>query len=154
MHNQNMNTRATTGEYMLLFRGPHWDRGLGGEELQEVMNNVMAWFDGLNQRGKIKAGQPLAPQGRIISGTNGAFVVDGPFAESKEAVGGYLLLEADDFSEARDIARSMPALRYGVSVEVRPVLAECPIFARHPDIVRRAQERVGRVTQPLAEVAA
>jgi hypothetical protein len=69
-------------------------------------------------------------------------------------VGGYLLLEADDFSEARDVARSMPALRYGVSVEVRPVLAECPIFARHPDIVRRAQERVGRVTQPLAEVAA
>jgi hypothetical protein len=154
MHNQTINTQATTGEYMLLFRGPHWDRGLGGEELQKVMDNVMAWFEGLNERGKIKGAQPLAPQGRIISGTNGRFVVDGPFAESKEAVGGYLLLRADDFSEALEIARSMPALRYGVSVEVRPVLAQCPVFERHPDIVRRAQRGVGRVMEPLAEVAA
>ena len=131
---------------MLLFRGPHWDRGLGGEELQQVMDNVMAWFEGLNQRGKIKASQPLAPQGRIISGTNGRFVL--------EAVGGYLLLRADDFSEAVEIARSMPALRYGVTVEVRPVLAQCPIFERHPDIVRRAREPVDRVMEPLAEIAA
>jgi hypothetical protein len=154
MHNQNMNTQATTGEHMPLFRGPHWDRGLAEEELQQVMDNVMVWFEGLNQRGKIKASQPLGPQGRIISGTNGRFVVDGPFAESKEAVGGYLLLRADDFSEAVEIAQSMPTLRYGISVEVRPILAECPIFERHPDIVRRAREATDRVTEPLAEIAA
>ena len=149
-----MNTQVTTGEHMLLFRGPHWDRGLDREELQQVMDNVMAWFEGLNQRGKIKAGQPLASQGRIISGTNGRFVVDGPFAESKEAVGGYLLLQAEDLNEAVEIARSMPALRYGVTVEVRPVLAQCPIFERHPEVVRRAQERFDQVAEPLAEVAA
>ena len=56
----------------------------------------MAWFEGLNARGKIKARQPLGAQGRIISGTNGRLVVDGPFAESKEAVGGYLVLQADN----------------------------------------------------------
>ena len=105
---------------MLLFRGPHWDRGLSPDELQATMDKVMAWFEGLNARGKVKASQPLGAQGRIISGGNGNLVVDGPFAESKEAVGGYLVLQADDLSEAVEIARSMPTLNRGISVEVRP----------------------------------
>jgi hypothetical protein len=136
-----MNTEITTGEYMLLFRGPHWDRGLSTNELQQVMNKVMAWFEGLSERGKIKGAQPLGGQGRVISGTDGQFVVDGPFTETKEAVGGYLVLQADSANEAVEIARSIPTLRYGVSVEVRPILAECPIFQRHPELVRRAQDR-------------
>jgi hypothetical protein len=77
----------------------------------------------------------------VISGTDGQFVVDGPFTETKEAVGGYLVLQADSANEAVEIARSIPTLRYGVSVEVRPILAECPIFQRHPELVRRAQDR-------------
>lgn len=126
---------------MLLFRGPHWDKGLSADELQQAMDNVMSWFEGLNERGKIKAGQPLGAEGRTISGTNGRLVVDGPFTETKEAVGGYLALQADSFDEAIEIARSMPTLRYGISVEVRPILAECPIFARHPELVRRAKNQ-------------
>ena len=135
-----MNTETTTGEYMLLFRGPHWDKDLSTDELQQTMDKVMAWFERLDQRGKVKGAQPLSSQGRTISGTNGRFVVDGPFTETKEAVGGYLVLQADSFEEAVEVARANPALRYGVSVEVRPILAECPIFARHPEIVRRAEE--------------
>ena len=126
---------------MLLFRGPHWDRGLSTDELQQVMNKVMAWFEGLSERGKIKGAQPLGGEGRVISGTDGRFVMDGPFTETKEAVGGYLVLQADSLTEAVEIARSIPTLRYGVSVEVRPILAECPIFQRHPELVRRAQDR-------------
>ena len=126
---------------MLLFRGPHWDKGLSTNELQQAMNDVMAWFEGLNERGKIKGAQPLGGQGRVISGTDGRFVVDGPFAESKETVGGYLILQVDSLEEAVEIARSMPTLRYGISVEVRPILAECPILQRHPELVRRANHR-------------
>ena len=126
---------------MLLFRGPHWDRGLSTDELQQAMNKVMAWFEGLNERGKIKGAQPLSGQGRVISGSDGRFVVDGPFSETKEAVGGYLVLQADSLDEAVEIARSMPTLRYGISVEVRPILAECPIFQRHPDLIRRETDR-------------
>ena len=126
---------------MLLFRGPHWDRELSTDELQQTMDKVMAWFEGLNERGRIKGAQPLGGQGRVISGTDGRFVVDGPFTETKEAVGGYLVLQADSANEAVEIARSIPTLRYGVSVEVRPILAECPIFQRHPELLRRAQDR-------------
>jgi len=126
---------------MLLFRGPHWDRRLSTDELQQVMDRVLAWFEELGERGKIKGAQPLGGQGRVISGTDGRFVVDGPFTETKEAVGGYLVLQADSQNEAVEIARSVPTLRYGNSVEVRPILAECPIFQRHPELVRRANDR-------------
>jgi len=136
-----MSTETTTGEYMLLFRGPHWDRRLSTDELQQVMDRVLAWFEELGERGKIKGAQPLGGQGRVISGTDGRFVVDGPFTETKEAVGGYLVLQADSQNEAVEIARSVPTLRYGNSVEVRPILAECPIFQRHPDLVRRETDR-------------
>jgi hypothetical protein len=149
-----MNTEKTTGEYMLLFRGPHWDQGLSVDELQQTMNNVMAWFEGLNKRGKVKGAQPLGAQGRTVSGTNGRFVVDGPFTETKEAVGGYLVLQADSFEEALEAARTNPALRHGVSVEVRPILAECPIFARHPELVRRSEDRANPAKPALAEMAA
>ena len=138
---------------MLLFRGPHWDKGLGTDELQEVMDKVMAWFDGLDRRGKVKGAQPLGVQGRTISGTNGQFVLDGPFTETKEAVGGYLVLQADSFDEAVEVARTNPVLRYGISVEVRPILAECPIFARHPELVRGAKERAVRADELFAAVA-
>ena len=119
---------------MLLFRGGNWDRGLTKEELQQAMDKVMAWFGGLNERGKIKGAQPLGGQGRVISGTDGRFVLDGPFTETKEAVGGYLVLQADSLDEAVEIARSMPTLRYGISVEVRPILAECPDIPASPGL--------------------
>jgi hypothetical protein len=118
------------------------------------MDKVMAWFEGLNERGKIKGAQPLGSQGRVISGTDGRFVVDGPFTETKEAVGGYLVLQADSFGEAVEVARSMPTLRHGISVEVRPILAACPIFARHPQLVLRAKEGALRAKPALAELAA
>jgi hypothetical protein len=126
-----MNTETTTGEYLLLFRGPQWDKGLSTEELDQVMDKVTNWFESLKKQGKIKAGQALSVDGRIISAKNGrALLADGPFAESKEAVGGYLLVQADDLNEALAIGRSNPTLEYGVSIEVRPVLAECPVFQR------------------------
>ena len=126
---------------MLLFRGPHWDRGLSTDELQQAMDKVTAWFEGLDERGKIKGAQPLGGQGRVISGTDGRFVMDGPFTETKEAVGGYLVLQAESLNEAVEVARSMPTLRYGVSVEVRPILAKCPILERHPEVFQRAKEQ-------------
>ena len=119
-----------TSEYMLLFRGPHWDKGLSPEELQQVMGQVMAWFEELKEQGRVKAGQPLSAAGRTVSGKKGRPVADGPFAESKEAVGGYLLLQADNLDEAVAIAKTNPTLEYGITIEVRPVLEECPIFQR------------------------
>lgn len=125
-----MSTPSTKSEYLLLFRGTPWDSCVSAEEFQQLMDKVMAWFEGLQQQGKVKAAQPLDSIGRTISRSKGRPVADGPFAESKEAVGGYLLLRADTLDEAATIARTNPALEYGLTIEVRPVLDECPHLQR------------------------
>jgi hypothetical protein len=91
-----MSTQPVTSEYMLLFRGTHWDRSLSPEEIQTVMNQWNSWFDQLIQQGKIKSAHPLEHEGKIVAGKKGRSVADGPFAESKEAIGGYFLLQAED----------------------------------------------------------
>ena len=120
----------TKNEYMLLFRGSNWDKGLSPEQLQQAMDQFMGWFDRLKQQGIAKAGQPLERTGKIVSGKNGRSVADGPFAESKEAIGGYFLLNVATLDEAVAIARQCPILEFGSTVEVRPVAEECPTFQR------------------------
>ncbi|PYI89146.1 MAG: hypothetical protein DME26_01870 [Verrucomicrobia bacterium] len=125
-----MSTQTSTSEYLLLFRGSQWDKGLSPEQLQGAMDQFMAWFERLKQQGKVKVGQPLERTGKIVSGKNGRTVADGPFAESKEAIGGYFLLQVDSLEEAVAIAKQCPILEYGSTVEVRPVAEECPTFQR------------------------
>jgi hypothetical protein len=116
-----MTAPTTTSEYMLLFRGMHWDKNLSPEEIQNVMSRWIAWFDRLSREGKARAGQPLTDKGKIISGKKGQKVVDGPFAESKETIAGYILLQVATLDEAVKIAKECPGLDYGISVEVRLV---------------------------------
>ena len=125
-----MSNQTTKSEYLLLFRGSNWDKGLSPEQLQKTVDQFMAWFERLKQQGKVTAGQPLERGGKIVSGKNGRTVADGPFAESKEAIGGYFLLQVEDLDEAVAIAKQCPVLEYGSTVEVRPVAEECPTFRR------------------------
>jgi hypothetical protein len=120
-------SKETQTEYMLLFRGNDWHKGLSLEEIQQVTGQWMAWFKKYSDLGIVTAGQPLAPEGKIVSGKNGRMVADGPFAESKEAIAGYFLLRVDSLDEAVAIAKQCPGLSYGAVVEVRPALHECPL---------------------------
>src|ERR1041385_794205 len=110
-----------TSEYLLLFRSSEWSEGLSLEQLQEAMDRYIAWMDGLKEQGKILAARPLEREGRFISAKRGRPVADGPFAESKEAVGGYIVLQVDSLEEAAAIARECPVLENGGSIEVRPL---------------------------------
>lgn len=117
---------SAKNEYMLLFRGNHIHSGLSPEEMQEVASQMMAWFKRLSDKGIAQAGRPLDNSGKVVSGKNGRVVTDGPFAESKEAVGGYFLLQVDTMDEAVAIAQECPMLPHGGKVEVRQVLEKCP----------------------------
>jgi len=119
-----MNAQNNHG-YMLIFRGTDWYKGLSPEQMQQVADNWMAWFNRLKDEGTAIAGNPLEPQGKIV-GKN-RVVSDGPFAESKETIGGYFLLKVNSLDEAVTIAQQCPGLPYGIRVEVRPVAAECPL---------------------------
>ena len=122
-----MNTQNKPTEYMLIFRGTDWAKGLSAEEMQQVAGQWMAWFKGLMEAGKVTAGNPLEPEGKVVSGKGGRVVSDGPFAESKETIGGYFLLKVNTMDEAVAIAKDCPGLPYGARVEVRQVAGECPL---------------------------
>jgi hypothetical protein len=88
------------------------------------MTTWMAWFNRLVEEGRCKGGQSLGPEARVVSGQM-RNVTDGPYAEAKESVAGYFLLYVEDFEEAAEIAKECPALDYGITVEIRPLLARC-----------------------------
>src|SRR5256885_2809428 len=117
-----MSTEAKK-EFIIFFRGSQWDKGLSPEEIQRVMGQFMGWFERLREEGKLKAGQPLEREGKIVSGKKGRTVADGPFAESKEGIGGYFLLQVDDINEAVEIAKQCADLDYRIDLEVRPAAA-------------------------------
>jgi hypothetical protein len=130
-----MNTTSTTkSDYLLLFRGNMWDRGLSPEQLQKVVTDWMAWFERLKDERRCTGGHPLEKEGKIVSGKQGRTVADGPFAESKEAVGGYFYLQVADIDEAIEIARQCPGLEYGAVVEVRPVAEICAVKQRAEEL--------------------
>jgi hypothetical protein len=133
-----MNTQNQNG-YMLLYRNGEWYNRLSHAELQELINQNKAWFEKLTAQGKAKPGRALERTGAIVSGVNGHIVIDGPFAESKEAIGGYLVLDVETIEEAIAIAQSSPGLAYGGSIEVRPLAEECPLDARARELAREEQ---------------
>jgi hypothetical protein len=99
----------------------------------------MGWFKGLGAEGKVIAGSPLEAEVRVVSGKNGSVVADGPFAESKEAIGGYFLLRVNTFEEAVAVAKQCPGLPYGARIEVRQVAEQCPLLkesAREPELAQ------------------
>jgi hypothetical protein len=103
--------------------------------MQEVAGQMMAWFKRLADQGKVLGGSPLDNKGKVVSGKGGRVVADGPFAESKEAVGGYFMLQVDTMDEAVAIAQECPMLPHGGKVEVRQVLEKCPFSGEAvPDI--------------------
>jgi hypothetical protein len=124
-------------EIMLLFRGTDWHRDMSPEEMQAAAGRFMAWFERLKAEGKAKAGQPLQNVGRVIS-KNGRTLSDGPYAESKEAIGGYFILNVTDLDEAVEIAKQCPGLDIGLRVEVRPIASRCAIAERAEEALAHA----------------
>lgn len=125
-----MNNKKENG-YMLIFRDTNWHQGLSAEEMQRVATQWMNWFKTLKEKGVVTTGNPLEPAGKVVSGKGGKVVADGPFAESKEAIGGYFLLNVASMDEAVAVAQQCPGLPYGAKVEVRPVAEQCPLIAEY-----------------------
>ncbi len=107
--------------YMLLIYGPEQAPEAGGQ-----MPDIAPWLEytkWLEERGIYRAGDPLAPTSsattiRVQGGQR--LITDGPFAETKEALGGYYVVECDDLDTAIEAAARCPGALYG-SIEVRPL---------------------------------
>ncbi|AKV04490.1 PhnB protein [Labilithrix luteola] len=95
------------------------------ERAQRSMEAMMAWMRDLEAKGHLaEPGQPLDTAGKVVRGRKGesALVTDGPYAETKDVILGYILVRAKDLAEAAALAESCPMVIGGELVEVRPVL--------------------------------
>jgi hypothetical protein len=111
---------SSTNEYLLLSRG-QWDPGKSPEEIQAAIDSFYVWHERLVADGKFKPGHRLATGTKLVTRTG---VLDGPFVESKEIIGGYWFIVAGSLEEAASIAAQNPCLACGLSYEVRPLELE------------------------------
>lgn len=105
-------------QYLLLLRDERKPgTGFSPEEMQKLVQKYGDW-----RRTKATGGQKLMDgEGRVLRKTNGkASVTDGPFAEAKEIMGGFFVIEASNYDEAVEIAKTCPHMEFG-SIEVRQI---------------------------------
>jgi len=92
------------------------------ERAQRSMQAWVAWIGELETKGQLKnPGQPLERSGKVVRGKEKA-VTDGPFAEAKDLVLGFIVVEAKDLEQAVTLAQACPIVIGGGSVEIRPVM--------------------------------
>jgi hypothetical protein len=110
-------------QYMLLIYGndEEWE-----SRSDEEKQAIYAEYRAVSESPGIAGGAELQPATTAttvrVNGNGEALTTDGPFADTKEVLGGYFLFEADDLDAAIDVAARIPAARTGGAVEVRPVV--------------------------------
>ena len=110
-------------DFMLLFRGGMNFKTATPEQMQIAMQNWKAWTERLVQQGRyVNDGNRLKPEGAVISGKK-KDLLDGPFAEGKEIVGGFRIIKAHDLADAIEVAKECPVFINDGMVEVREIIA-------------------------------
>jgi hypothetical protein len=110
-------------KYLVLVRGTGKPSPLSPEEMQKTIQKYMNWGEALRTAGRIVHAEKLrVGQGRVLRGNGGKMAVtDGPYAESKEIVGGFWIIEAGSYDEMLELLESHPHLESPGSLEVREV---------------------------------
>ncbi len=92
-------------------------------EMMAVIKEYSAWAQSMREKGHFAGGEKLTDDpGKVMRNRNGKITVtDGPYAETKELVGGYFSIKAGDYAEACRLAETCPHLKYGGRIEVRMV---------------------------------
>ena len=121
-------------DMLILHQVPNYDVDLPREKMLEVTKRYMTWADGLRAKGKIAGGERLSAGGvRLVKVKDGKPVVsDGPYAELKDVVGGYFVIEATDQAEAEAIAKDCPHVAISAAnwIEIRPIVSMAEMRAQ------------------------
>lgn len=111
-------------KYMILLHdSPEAFATVSPQQMQAVIEKYMAWGEKLRAAGAMVAGEKLADEpGKVMRGKPGNIrVTDGPYSETKEVLGGYYIVQADNYDKAVEIARSCPSFEFGGTIEVREI---------------------------------
>ena len=107
-------------EFLYLYRGGSQPESR--EEGEQVMRKWITWLTELREKGHIvDSGQPLEATGKVVQGRQKQ-VTDGPYAETKDVIGGFSVIRANDIDHAVELAKGCPAFEGGGMVEIRPVM--------------------------------
>jgi hypothetical protein len=115
-----MNRPSPLHDYLIISRG-QWDPALPPAQVQDAIDRFYVWYERLLAAGVIGAGSRLAREGKLVTAQR---VIDGPFAEAKEVVGGYWFIRAASLDEAAAIVAQNPCIACGLAMEVRPLEAD------------------------------
>jgi hypothetical protein len=108
-------------DFMLIFTNNPSRPQPSPEEMQSNMQLWFGWIDKLKAKNLYVSGEALLPGGKMVAGKK-AVVTDGPFAESKEIVGGYFIVKADSLEAAAELAKDCPDLPMDGKVQIREVM--------------------------------
>jgi hypothetical protein len=113
-------------DFMLVFRNTVQNEENFAKQSPEQMQSEFAswktWMDNLAKDGKLVGGDPLFPNGKVLKGTSKK-LVDGPFVEGKDIIGGYMHIKANDYEDAIALSKECPALNSNEgSVEIREIM--------------------------------
>lgn len=111
-------------QFLLLLRDtPESSDSFTPDTAQAIIEDYKAWSRKMGDAGEVLGGEKLADDaGRIARPSGGGVVVtDGPFAEAKEVIGGYWVIQAADYAEAETLIADCPHLKYGGIIELRRI---------------------------------
>lgn len=108
---------------LLLHEDPKAFADISPAEMGKVVGEYRAWGEKVGAAGRYKGGNKLTDEGgkHLTSSKGKLKVVDGPYAEVKEIVGGYHVIEAGSYEQAVELAKDHPHLKYGLKIELRQI---------------------------------
>lgn len=113
-----MDGDATSNEYLVISRG-QWDKDATPDAIQAAIDAFYPWLERHEASGTMHGGSRLKPEGATVS--RKAVVMDGPFGETKELIGGYWFIAADSLGAAAQLAADNPCMALGLFYEIRPL---------------------------------
>lgn len=111
-------TQATAKNHYLVISRGKWDERATKEDVQRAIDRFYDWHERNVEAGRAIRGSRLRTEGKVVSRRS---ITDGPFAESKELVGGYWFFVADSLEEAAALGAENPCLAFGLTLEIRPL---------------------------------
>ena len=108
-------------DYMFLFRGGLDFSKASPEQLQQAMANWKNWVEELKKEGIYNSGERLVRTDAAVVKGSTKQILDGPYTESKEIVGGYISIKAENLKKAIEISKDCPIFNYDGNVEIREV---------------------------------
>ena len=117
-------SEGMASEYLLLIRNTAWQKDFSASEIEKILEEFSAWVTRFKNEGTIKVAVPLVHRGKLFESKD--VIVDGPFIESKEAIAGLIIFQAENFEAAVELANTATCLKYGQTLELRPIATEEP----------------------------